>query len=106
LNRQGPDTGRQYRSAIVYSDDTQKNIATAYIAQLSQAGTFHRPIVTKVDRLKGFYPAEGYHQDYLALNPSNPYIAYNDLPKIENLKRLFPDYYSDRPVLLAQSTSR
>jgi peptide-methionine (S)-S-oxide reductase len=103
LNRQGPDTGSQYRSAIVYSDDTQKNIAAAYIAQLNQAGTFHRPIVTRVDRLKGFYPAEGYHQDYLALNPSNPYIAYNDLPKIENLKRLFPDYYSDRPVLLAQS---
>lgn len=106
LNRQGPDTGTQYRSAIVYSDDTQKNIATAYIAQLSQAGTFHRPIVTRVDRLKGFYAAEDYHQDYLALNPSNPYIAYNDLPKIENLKRLFPDYYSDRPVLLAQSNSR
>jgi peptide-methionine (S)-S-oxide reductase len=106
LNRQGPDTGTQYRSAIVYSDDTQKNIATAYIAQLSQAGTFHRPIVTRVDRLKGFYAAEDYHQDYLALNPSNPYIAYNDLPKIENLKRLFPAYYSDRPVLLAQSNSR
>src|ERR1700760_4715036 len=62
LNRQGPDTGSQYRSAIVYSDDTQKNIATAYLAQLGQAGTFHRPIVTRVDRLKGFYPAEGYHQ--------------------------------------------
>ena len=106
LNRQGPDTGTQYRSAIVYSDDTQKNIATAYIAQLTQARTFARPIVTKVDRLKGFYPAEGYHQDYLALNPSNPYIAYNDLPKIENLKRLFPDYYSDHPVLLAQSDRR
>jgi peptide-methionine (S)-S-oxide reductase len=106
LNRQGPDTGTQYRSAIVYSDDTQKNIATAYIAQLTQARTFARPIVTKVDRLKGFYPAEGYHQDYLALNPSNPYIAYNDLPKIENLKRLFPDYYSDHPVLLVQSDRR
>ena len=106
LNRQGPDTGTQYRSAIVYSDDTQKNIANAYIAQLTRAAVFHRPIVTKVDRLKGFYPAEGYHQDYLALNPTNPYIAFNDLPKIENLKRLFPDYYSDHPVLLAQSNSR
>ena len=106
LNRQGPDTGTQYRSAIVYSDDTQKNIANAYIAQLTRAAVFHGPIVTKVDRLKGFYPAEGYHQDYLALNPTNPYIAFNDLPKIENLKRLFPDYYSDRPVLLAQSNSR
>ena len=106
LNRQGPDTGTQYRSAIVYSDDTQKNIANAYIAQLTRAAVFHRPIVTKVDRLKGFYPAEGYHQDYLALNPTNPYIAFNDLPKIENLKHLFPDYYSDHPVLLAQSNSR
>jgi peptide-methionine (S)-S-oxide reductase len=103
LNRQGPDTGSQYRSVIVYGDDTQKNIASAYIAQLSKAGVFQRPIVTKVDPLKGFYAAEGYHQDYLALNPSNPYIAYNDLPKIENLKRLFPDYYSHRPVLLAGS---
>jgi peptide-methionine (S)-S-oxide reductase len=106
LNRQGPDTGTQYRSAIVYSDDTQKNNATAYIAQLNQAGVFHRPIVTRVDHLKGFYPAESYHQDYLVHNPSNPYIAYNDLPKIENLKRVFPNYYSDRPVLLAQASSR
>jgi len=106
LNRQGPDTGTQYRSAIIYSDATQKNIATAYIAQLNQAGVFHRPIVTRVDHLKGFYPAEGYHQDYLVHNPSNPYIAYNDLPKIENLKRVFPNYYSDRPVLLAQASSR
>jgi peptide-methionine (S)-S-oxide reductase len=105
-NGQGPDMGSQYRSVIVYSNDTQKTIANAYIAQLDKAGVFHRPIVTKVDHLKGFYPAEGYHQDYLALNPSNPYIAYNDLPKIENLKRLFPDYYSDRPVLLARTTSR
>ncbi len=101
LNRQGPDTGPQYRSAIVYSDDSQKSIATAYIAQLSQAGVFRRPIVTRIDRLKGFYPAESYHQDYLVHNPSSSYIVFNDLPKIENLKRLFPEYYSDRPVLLA-----
>jgi peptide-methionine (S)-S-oxide reductase len=106
LNRQGPDTGTQYRSAIVYTDETQKNIAAAYIAQLNGAGLFHRPIVTRIDHLKGFYPAEGYHQDYLAHNPSSPYIAYNDLPKIENLKRVFPAYYSDHPVLLAQSNSR
>jgi peptide-methionine (S)-S-oxide reductase len=106
LNRQGPDVGTQYRSAIVYSDDTQKSIATAYIAQLGKAGVFQRPIVTRVDHLKGFYPAEGYHQDYLARNPSNPYIAYNDLPKIANLKRLFPGYYSDHPVLLAQANTR
>lgn len=105
LNRQGPDTGTQYRSAIVYGDDTQKNIATAYIAQLSKAGVFRRPIVTRVERLRGFYPAESYHQDYLVHNPSNPYIAYNDLPKIENLKRVFPNYYSDRPALLAASGS-
>jgi len=80
--------------------------ATAYIAKLSQAGVFHRPIVTRVDHLKGFYAAEGYHQDYLVHNPSNPYIAFNDLPKIENLKRVFPNYYSDRPVLLAQASAR
>jgi peptide-methionine (S)-S-oxide reductase len=102
-NGQGPDIGSQYRSMISYSDDTQKNIASAYIAQLGKTGVFSRPIVTKVDHLKGFYQAEGYHQDFLALNPSNPYIVYNDLPKIANLKRLFPDYYSDRPVLLAQA---
>jgi peptide-methionine (S)-S-oxide reductase len=106
LNRQGPDFGSQYRSAIVYGDDTQKTIATAYIAQLNAAGVFHRPIVTKVDHLKNFYAAESYHQDYLAHNPTNPYIASNDLPKIENLKRLFPSYYSDHPVLLAQSNAR
>jgi len=105
LNRQGPDTGTQYRSMIAYSDDTQKTIANAYIAQLNQAGVFHRPIATRVDHLKGFYAAEAYHQDYLVHNPTNPYIAYNDLPKIENLKRVFPNYYSERPVLLAQSSS-
>jgi peptide-methionine (S)-S-oxide reductase len=102
-NGQGPDVGSQYRSMISYSDDTQKNIASAYIAQLGKTGAFSRPIVTRVDHLEGFYPAEGYHQDFLALNPTNPYIAYNDLPKIANLKRLFPDYYRDRPVLLAQA---
>jgi peptide-methionine (S)-S-oxide reductase len=102
LNRQGPDTGSQYRSAIDYRDDTQKNIATAYIAQLNKAGVYHRPIVTRVDPLKGFYAAEGYHQDYLEHNPTNPYIAFNDLPKVENLKRVFPDYYSGRPVLVKE----
>jgi peptide-methionine (S)-S-oxide reductase len=101
LNRQGPDVGSQYRSVIAYSDDTQKSIATTYIAQLNKTGAFARPIVTKVDPLRGFYKAESYHQDFLALNPTNPYIAYNDLPKIASLKRLFPDYYTDQPVLLA-----
>jgi peptide-methionine (S)-S-oxide reductase len=106
LNRQGPDVGTQYRSAILYAEDRQKNIASAYIAQLKAAGVFRRPIVTRVDPLKGFYPAEAYHQDFLARYPSDPYIAFNDLPKIDNLKRVFPDYYSDRPVLLTQSESR
>jgi len=101
LNRQGPDVGSQYRSVIAYGDDTQKNIATTYIAQLGKAAAFARPIVTKVDPLRVFYPAEGYHQDFLALNPTNPYIAYNDLPKIASLKLLFPNYYNDHPVLLA-----
>ncbi|MGH8139395.1 MAG: peptide-methionine (S)-S-oxide reductase MsrA [Steroidobacteraceae bacterium] len=105
LNRQGPDTGTQYRSAIAYSDDGQKNIALAYIAQLDKAGVFPRAIVTRVDPLKGFYAAEGYHQDYLLRNPTDPYIAFNDLPKIENLKREFPDDYSGRPVLVNRSTS-
>jgi peptide-methionine (S)-S-oxide reductase len=101
LNRQGPDVGSQYRSAIAYKDDSQKNIASAYIAQLNKAGIFKRSIVTRVERLHGFYRAEGYHQDYLVRNPTSSYIAFNDLPKIENLKRLFPNYYSERPVLLA-----
>jgi peptide-methionine (S)-S-oxide reductase len=99
LNRQGPDVGTQYRSSIFYSDDTQKGIAEAYINQLNASHAFSRPIVTRVVRLKGFYPAERYHQDYLIRNPDAPYIAYNDLPKVENLKRTFPELYSDRPVL-------
>src|ERR1700756_2454997 len=99
LNRQGPDEGTQYRSSIFYADATQQKIATAYIEQLQQAHTFKRPVVTRVDPLKGFYPAEGYHQDYLVHNPHQPYIVYNDLPKIENLKRVFPEIYRDQPVL-------
>jgi peptide-methionine (S)-S-oxide reductase len=100
-NGQGPDEGPQYRSAIAYSDDTQKKIAVAYIEQLKKAAVFQRPVVTRIERLRHFYPAEAYHQDYLVHNPDSSYIVFNDLPKIENLKRLFPDYYSDRPVLLA-----
>jgi peptide-methionine (S)-S-oxide reductase len=100
-NRQGPDVGTQYRSAIPYSDNTQRDIASAYIAQLNKAGVFEHSIATRVERLRGFYPAESYHQDYLVHNPTSSYIVFNDLPKIENLKRLFPDYYSERPVLLA-----
>jgi peptide-methionine (S)-S-oxide reductase len=98
LNRQGPDSGTQYRSAIFYADETQKNIAQNYIAQLDKSHAFSAPIVTRVDSLKGFYVAEDYHQDFLLHNPRHPYIAYNDLPKIENLKRTFPDFYREKPV--------
>jgi len=99
LNRQGPDVGSQYRSAIFYGDDAQKRIAEAYISQLSNAHSYSRPIVTRVDPLKGFYPAEDYHQDYLFHNPNAPYIAFFDIPKVENFKRTFPELYSGRPVL-------
>lgn len=99
LNRQGPDVGTQYRSAIFYADDNQKRIAQAYVSQLDQAHAFARPIATRVDPLKGFYEAEAYHQDYLIHNPTQPYIATYDLPKIENFRRTFPELYSGSPVL-------
>jgi peptide-methionine (S)-S-oxide reductase len=99
LNRQGPDVGTQYRSAVFYADDGQKRIAEAYISQLDKAHVFSRPIVTRVDPLRGFYAAEYYHQDYLFHNPNVPYIALFDMPKIENFKRTFPDLYSGHPVL-------
>lgn len=92
-NRQGPDTGSQYRSAIFYTSEEQKRIAQAYIAQLEAAKVYSRPIVTKVEPFQAFYPAEGYHQDYLKNNPDNPYIVYNDLPKLEKLKKTFPNLY-------------
>jgi peptide-methionine (S)-S-oxide reductase len=91
LNRQGPDYGRQYRSEIFYSDDEQKKVAEAYIQQLTEAHVFDHPIVTKVEPLKAFYPAEGYHQDYVRNNPTNPYVMVNSRPKIEKLRKLFPD---------------
>ena len=100
LNRQGPDSGTQYRSAIFTTSDAQKKAAEAYIAQLDAAKVYPRPIVTKVSALQAFYPAESYHQDYLTLHPSQPYIAYNDLPKIENLKKLFAETYQEKPVLV------
>jgi peptide-methionine (S)-S-oxide reductase len=99
LNRQGPDVGSQYRSAIFYADDEQKRIAETYIAQLEKSHAFSRPIVTRVGPLKGFYPAEDYHQDYLYHNPGVPYIAMFDIPKVQNFKRTFPELYSGRPVL-------
>jgi peptide-methionine (S)-S-oxide reductase len=101
LNRQGPDTGTQYRSAVFYRDDAQKSIAQTYIAQLDKAGVFKRPIVTQINQLTEFYPAEAYHQDYATLHPTSPYIAYNDLPKVENLQHVFADLYRDRPVLVS-----
>jgi peptide-methionine (S)-S-oxide reductase len=93
LNRQGPDEGTQYRSMISYSNPEQKRIAEAYIAQLDQAKVFHSRIVTQVVPLKAFYPAEAYHQNYATLHPDNPYIAINDLPKVEHLKQMFPQLY-------------
>jgi len=103
LNRQGPDEGPQYRSAIFYADAAQQQVAQAYIAQLDKAGIFNRPVVTQLTPLAGFYPAEAYHQDYATRHPENPYIVYNDLPKVENLKRLFPDRYREQPVLVTAS---
>ncbi len=93
LNRQGPDVGTQYRSVIFYGDDAQKEIAQNYIAQLDKAGIYRHPIVTQVVPLQHFYEAEYYHQDYLAHNTDNPYIIYNDLPKLRALKKEFPELY-------------
>ncbi len=90
LNRQGPDQGTQYRSVIFYSNEDQKQIALAYIHQLNSAKIFRAPIVTQVVPLKAFYPAEAYHQNYLALHPSDPYVVYNDLPKLQKLQQEFP----------------
>jgi len=92
-NRQGPDTGSQYRSAIFYTSPEQKRIAQAYVSQLDAAKVYSRAIVTKVEPFQAFYPAESYHQDFLKNNPDNPYIIYNDLPKLENLKKDFPILY-------------
>ena len=93
LNRQGPDTGTQYRSAIFYADEEQKRVAEAYIAQLEQAKVFPRPIVTQVVPLKAFYNAEMYHQNYATLHPENPYIAINDEPKLDHLREQLPTLY-------------
>ncbi len=92
-NAQGPDSGTQYRSEVFAADADQAKVARAYIAQLDTAHTFHAPIATRVDALSGFYPAEGYHQDFLEKNPDYPYIVVNDMPKVAALKRLFPGDY-------------
>ena len=96
LNRQGPDSGTQYRSAIFTTSDEQKKVAEAYIAELNNAKVFKKPIVTKVAPLQGFYPAEAYHQDYAALHPNNPYIVYNDAPKVVHLREQFPGLYTGK----------
>src|SRR5579859_1096093 len=101
LNRQGPDSGPQYRSAIFTTNEEQKKVADAYIAQLNTAKVYRKPIVTKVGPLEGFFPAEAYHQDYLTLHPNQPYIAYNDLPKVENLKKIFAENYLEKPTLVS-----
>lgn len=93
LNRQGPDVGSQYRSAIFYTDHEQEEAARGTIRQLTESRTFARTIVTEVVPLKEFYPAESYHQNYLALHPNQPYIVYNDLPKLEQLRKQFPGWY-------------
>ena len=96
LNRQGPDVGTQYRSAIFYLTDEQRDMAEAYVAQLNMSHLYAKKIVTQVQKLNAFYRAEDYHQDYATLNPTQPYIAINDLPKIANLKRAFPEFYTDK----------
>jgi peptide-methionine (S)-S-oxide reductase len=100
LNRQGPDRGTQYRSTIFPANAEQARVARGYIDQLNQARTFGKPLATTLEPLKAFYPAESYHQDYLTRHPGQPYIAIHDLPKVENLKRLFPAVYRDTPVLV------
>jgi len=101
LNRQGPDIGTQYRSAIFPQSAAQARIAEAYIAQLANAHVFPAPIVTKIEAGKAFYAAEDYHQNYLTLHPTQPYIAINDLPKVQALKQFFPSLYRDAPMLVA-----
>ena len=100
-NYQEPDEGSQYRSEVFAADAEQRHVAQAYIAQLSRSQAFARAIVTLVSDLHGFYPAEGYHQDYLLRHPNQPYIVINDLPKVEKLQRLYPDLYQNRPVTVA-----
>ena len=100
LNRQGPDTGTQYRSTIFPADADQARIAKSYIAQLDKTKVFGKTIATTIEPGKTFYPAEAYHQDFLTRNPSHPYIVINDVPKVENLKRVFPDAYKAQPALV------
>ncbi|MGF6173992.1 peptide-methionine (S)-S-oxide reductase [Ensifer sp. 4252] len=105
LNYQGPDRGTQYRSALFVATPEQKRIAEAYIAELGKSGVFPAEIVTEISPLKGFYVAEGYHQDFLTRNPTYPYIVYNDMPKIESLRKLFPQSFRANPVLVFKAKS-
>ena len=102
LNRQGPDEGTQYRSTIFPANEQQANVARAYIAQLNQARVFDAAIVTTIEPGRAFFPAEAHHQDFLTLNPTYPYIVYNDLPKIVDLQKMFPNDYRAAPVLVGK----
>jgi peptide-methionine (S)-S-oxide reductase len=103
LNRQGPDVGPQYRSEIFATNDEQKKVAEAYIAQLNAAKVYKKPIVTKLSPLEAFYAAEAYHQDYLTLHPNQPYIVFNDIPKIHSLKKIFAENYIEKPTLVGNA---
>jgi len=105
LNRQGPDRGTQYRSTVFYADATQQHIAASYVAQLDAAKAFGAKIATTLEPLKGFYKAEAYHQDYATLHPESGYIASFDAPKLVALKRLYPTWYRDDPVLVAHAAA-
>ncbi|MNT21098.1 Peptide methionine sulfoxide reductase MsrA 1 [compost metagenome] len=103
LNRQGPDHGTQYRSTVFPANDSQRKVAEAYIAQLNQAGVYPKALATTIEPLQAFYPAEDYHQDYLVRNPNSMYIVINDIPKVENLAKTFPERYLDKPVLVNEN---
>ncbi|MBS0249376.1 MAG: peptide-methionine (S)-S-oxide reductase, partial [Proteobacteria bacterium] len=106
LNYQGPDHGPQYRSEIFPQSETQAKVAKDYIAQLDAAKVFKRPIVTRTGTMnQAFYPAEAYHQDYATLHPGNPYIAFNDAPKVRNLQKMFAAEWRDKPVLVREAAS-
>ena len=100
LNRQGPDVGSQYRSIIFYENDHQKKIAQNYLAELNKSKVWANPIVTEIVPFKQFHPAEGYHQNYLERNPENPYIVFNDLPKLDELRKQFPSLYNPSPIVI------
>lgn len=100
LNRQGPDHGTQYRSAVFPANDSQRKVAEAYIEQLNKSGVYPKALATTIEPLQAFYPAEDYHQDYLVRNPNSLYIVINDVPKVENLAKTFPDWWRDKPVLV------